>query len=195
MTKFEGIKRMVEGRMSKPRGGTSSVSSGKTDGAEAVPPTMKTELNRKSPVHLPAREIFNAPVIVFLTVCSKGRKPILADDETHALLLEAWRAAGAWLVGRYVIMSDHLHLFCAPTEHDSLPVTNWITFWKSYATRRWPKSADAPVWQRHFWDTQLRRSESYDQKWQYVVENPVRAGLVPKSEDWPCQGGMNILHW
>ena len=164
MTKFEGIKRMVEGRMSKPRGGTSSVSSGKTDGAEAVPPTMKTEL-------------------------------ILADDETHALLLEAWRAAGAWLVGRYVIMSDHLHLFCAPTEHDSLPVTNWITFWKSYATRRWSKSADAPVWQRHFWDTQLRRSESYDQKWQYVVENPVRAGLVPKSEDWPCQGGMNILHW
>ena len=96
---------------------------------------MKTDPNRKSPVHLPAREIFNAPVIVFLTVCSKGRKPILADNETHALLLEACRAAGAWVVGRYVIMPDHLHLFCAPTEHDSLPITNWITFWKSYATK------------------------------------------------------------
>jgi REP element-mobilizing transposase RayT len=99
---------------------------------------MKTELNRKSPVHLPAREIFDAPVIVFLTVCTKGRKPIFADNETHVLLLEAWRAAGAWPVGRYVIMPDHLHLFCAPAEHDSLPITSWITFWKSYATRRWP---------------------------------------------------------
>ena len=60
---------------------------------------MKTELNRKSPAHLPARDIFNAPVIVFLTVCTKGRKPILADNETHVLLLKAWRAAGAWLCG------------------------------------------------------------------------------------------------
>jgi putative transposase len=150
---------------------------------------MKTELNRKSPAHLPARDIFNAPVIVFLTVCTKGRKPILADNETHALLLEAWCAAGAWLVGRYVIKPDHLHLFCAPIEHDSLPITNWITFWKSYATRRWLNPEDLPIWQRHFWDRQLRRSESYDQKWQYVVENPVRAGLVARSEDWSFQGG------
>jgi len=156
---------------------------------------MKTEPNRKSPVHLPAREIFNAPVIVFLTVCTKGRKPILADNETHALLHEAWRAAGAWLVGRYVIMLDHLHLFCAPTEHDSLPITNWITLWKSYATRRWPNPGELPIWQRHFWDRQLRRSESYDEKWNYVVENPVRAGLVARSEDWPYQGEMNVLQW
>ena len=156
---------------------------------------MKTDPNRKSPVHLPAREIFNAPVIVFLTVCRKERKPILADAKAHGLLLEAWRAAGAWVVGRYVIMPDHLHLFCAPTEHDSLPITNWITFWKSYATRRWPNPRDLPIWQRHFWDRQLRRSESYDEKWNYVVENPVRAGLVARPEDWSFQGELNELRW
>src|SRR6059058_282346 len=97
--------------------------------------------------------------------------------------------------GRYVIMLDHLHLFCAPTEHDSLPITNWITLWKSYATRRWPNPGELPIWQRHFWDRQLRRSESYDEKWNYVVENPVRAGLVARSEDWPCQGEINVLQW
>ena len=37
---------------------------------------------------------------------------------------------------------------------------------------------DRPIWQRHFWDTQLRRGESYDQKWDYVMQNPVRAGLA-----------------
>ena len=53
----------------------------------------------------------------------------------------------------------------------------------SYGTQL-DNAVETPVWQRHFWDTQLRRSESYDQKWQYVVENPVRAGLVARSEDW-----------
>jgi len=46
-----------------------------------------------------------------------------------------------------------------------------------------------------FLDTQLRRGESYDAKWDYVVANPVRAGLVSKSEDWPYQGEMNVLTW
>ena len=42
---------------------------------------------------------------------------------------------------------------------------------------------------------QLRRAESYDQKWRYVIDNPVRAGLVEVTEDWPFQGEMNSLDW
>jgi len=52
-----------------------------------------------------------------------------------------------------------------------------------------------PIWQRDFWDTQLRKGENYDEKWQYVLENPVRAGLVKHSEDWPYQGELNVLEW
>jgi REP element-mobilizing transposase RayT len=63
------------------------------------------------------------------------------------------------------------------------------------SARHWPNPDHAPVWQRHFWDRQLRKSESYDQKWQYVIENPVRAGLVTKPEDWPYQGELNVLRW
>jgi len=39
-----------------------------------------------------------------------------------------------------------------------------------------------------FFDHLLRNDESYAQKWEYVRENPVRAGLVHCSEDWPYQG-------
>jgi putative transposase len=153
------------------------------------------EIGRKHPVHQPVYEQHNTPIIVYVTVCTKARKPILADDAACTLLLEAWRAAEAWLVGRYVIMPEHVHLFCAPAAYETLPLEGWMAFWKSYAARRWPRPSESPVWQRHFWDTQLRRSESYDQKWQYVVENPVRAGLVARSCDWPYQGEMNILQW
>ncbi len=48
---------------------------------------------------------------------------------------------------------------------------------------------------RDFWDTQLRKEESCAEKWLYVVENPVRAGLVTRSSDWPYQGEMHSLNW
>jgi len=153
------------------------------------------EIGRKHPIHLDVHDRRDAPIIVFLTVCTKGRKAILASSESHALLIDAWRAAKMWQVGRYVIMPDHIHLFCAPAESETQPLLQWVRYWKSSAARNWIESADSPIWQGHFWDTQLRRSESYDQKWNYVVENPVRAELVVKPEDWPYQGELNVLRW
>jgi putative transposase len=46
----------------------------------------------------------------------------------------------------------------------------------------------APFWQEGFFDHVLRSDESYSQKWNYVRENPVRAGLVKSVEEWPYQG-------
>jgi len=45
-----------------------------------------------------------------------------------------------------------------------------------------------PLWQPGFFDHILRNDESYTQKWEYVRENPVRAGLVSLADDWPYQG-------
>ncbi len=45
-----------------------------------------------------------------------------------------------------------------------------------------------PFWQKGFFDHILRSAESYDQKWDYVRQNPVRAGLVREAQDWPYQG-------
>jgi len=153
------------------------------------------EVGRKHPAHFPAIERFNTPIIIFLSVCTKGRKAILAPEETHRLLCAAWQTKPTWLLGRYVIMPDHVHLFCAPAAVNPQPLGKWVSFWKSNSARHWPRREDAPIWQRHFWDTQLRRSESYDEKWEYVVNNPVRAGLVGRAEDWLYQGELNILPW
>jgi putative transposase len=45
------------------------------------------------------------------------------------------------------------------------------------------------------WDTRLRRSESYTEKWNYIRENPLRKGLAARPEDWPYQGMFNVLPW
>ena len=55
---------------------------------------------------------------------------------------------------------------------------------KAVASEKNPKR----LWQRRFFDHVLRSDESYAQKWNYVRDNPVRAGLVAKAEDWPYAG-------
>ena len=86
-------------------------------------------------------------------------------------------------------MPDHVHFFAmAKTEAKSL--SNFIRDWKKWTTRRFDESgiAPAPIWQPEFFDHLLRSAKSYEAKWHYVRENPVRAGLATASEAWPHAG-------
>jgi putative transposase len=40
----------------------------------------------------------------------------------------------------------------------------------------------------------LRSSESYSGKWNYVRDNPVRAGLIASADDWPYFGTIEDLY-
>jgi len=150
---------------------------------------------RKRPVHLPVKEWSNRSNIVFVTICSKNRKPIFACEDVHALMVESWQLANHWLVGKYVIMPDHVHFFCAPGVVEYPSLKQWVKFWKTLVSKKWPRLEEQPVWQDNFWDTQLRRGDSYSAKWEYVRNNPVRAELVKRSEDWLFAGELNVLRW
>ena len=149
---------------------------------------------RNHPAHHPPIERINRPVIIFLTVCSDQRRKILADETVHAVLRDAWRSSKQWNVGRYVILPDHIHLFCSPAIREAENVASWATYWKRAVSRLLPEQLH-PIWQRDCWDTQLRGHESYGEKWAYVRDNPMRAGLVENVDDWPFQGELNILRW
>ena len=153
------------------------------------------EVGRRHPARLPLFEKDNLAQIVFVTVCTKERKRVLSSADAVAAILAGWREADHWLVGRYVVMPEHIHLFCAPARLDTLPLKRWVAFWKSRASGRWPRREEHPLWQQDCWDTQLRRSESYSQKWEYVRNNPVRHGYVAQPEEWRYQGELNVLQW
>ncbi|NBD37147.1 MAG: hypothetical protein GVY10_01080 [Verrucomicrobia bacterium] len=133
--------------------------------------------------------------IIFLTVCTKGRKCILATDASHHLLLQAWKKADNWTVGKYLIMPDHVHLFCSPSYFIHKSIQKWQGYWKYLVSRDWKDTTAKPLWQIGGWDRQLRGADSYAAKWRYVRENPVRAGLVTNAESWPYQGELNRLEW
>jgi REP-associated tyrosine transposase len=149
---------------------------------------------RGHPIHVSPIEAHNRSIIVFVTTCAAKRRPILASSSSHDAVVAAWQAAATWLVGRYVIMPDHIHLFCAPNAIDASSLERWMRYWKSVATRKMGRKS-GNVWQRHHWDRQLRSGESYEEKWEYVRNNPVRHGYVSKADDWPYQGELNELRW
>jgi len=134
----------------------------------------------------------DGPTIVFDTICTKDRIPWLANPTCHTLLCQVWVESSAWLVGRYVIMPDHIHLFAAPNVRN-IDFDSWVAYWK----RKFSLAAQNPSlrWQRDHWDRRMRSNESYAEKWDYVRNNPVRHGLVGNSDDWPYQGELNILTW
>ncbi|MCG8600635.1 MAG: transposase [Verrucomicrobiales bacterium] len=150
---------------------------------------------RKYPANQAWRSSLNHPAIVFVTVCTKGRRLLLATEAAHELLVSCWKEADLWRVGRYVILPDHIHMFVSPSGRDSPIVKAWVKYWKSQVSRRWPNAEQKPIWQRDVWDRQLRTSDSYQRKWNYVRSNPVRHELVERECDWPFQGELNKLDW
>ena len=84
-------------------------------------------------------------------------------------------------------MPDHIHLFVRGGADFNLG--RWIGPLKQALSRAAKLSRRiGRVWQEGFFDHVLRSDESYSQKWNYVRENPVRAGLVKSAEEWPYQG-------
>ncbi len=90
-----------------------------------------------------------------------------------------------------VVMPDHVHLIFAPqidrsrTKVYSLAeITNAIKGASSHAINKLLQQKGR-VWQPESFDHVLRSSESLQEKVEYVLQNPVRRGLVCRWSDYP----------
>ena len=92
-------------------------------------------------------------------------------------------------------MPDHLHAFVA-LDDEKIALANWMKSLKNSLSKTLrSRKVPVPHWQKTFFDHVLRSSESYSEKWEYVCENPVRAGLVQRADDWPFQGEIFSLEY
>jgi putative transposase len=132
----------------------------------------------------------------FITACTQNRRHILANASVHEGVPFGLQAPeyGAW-VGAYVLMPDHFHAFVA-IDDQKLSLSVWVKSLKNSISKTLRQNGiAAPHWQRAFFDHLLRSAESYTEKWYYVRENPVRAGLVSRWEDWPFRGEVFPLEY
>lgn len=88
-------------------------------------------------------------------------------------------------------MPDHVHMIFTPlTDYEDMEVFSLAQIMdaiKGASAHKINKrlSRRGTVWQAESFDHVLRSSESLDAKIQYVLENPVRRGLVRNWQDYP----------
>ncbi len=123
----------------------------------------------------------------FITICTANRRKILANPAVHARLRQFLVNTAShhdWWAGRYVLMPDHLHLLATPGLA-AVTLGAWIKSLKACVADREFK------WQTGFFDHALRSDESQSEKWEYIRNNPVRAGLVAEAEAWTFAGEID----
>ena len=126
-------------------------------------------------------------VIYFITICVAHRKPVLANNAAFSAFKRAVARLRHWKVLAAVVMPDHLHVVVRSRDRDA-KVGNF-----SGALKRWIREelGASWKWQPGCFDRPLRSDESLHEKWRYLQENPVRAGLVSNSGNWPYQIGLD----
>jgi len=123
----------------------------------------------------------------FVTIRAGSRGNTLANEAVHQRLHEFLLATAShhdWWASRYVLMPDHLHLFATPGL-GAVTLGAWIKALKACVADRQFR------WQTGFFDHALRGSESQSQKWEYIRQNPVRAGLTADADAWPFGGEID----
>jgi REP element-mobilizing transposase RayT len=134
--------------------------------------------------------------VYLVTVCVADRQAVLDNEALARAIAGALGRSAAvcgWHVGRYVVMPDHVHLFCAPGAN-ARTLSALVSSFKRGTTRAaWAAGWRGRLWQREFFDHLLRSDESYGAKWAYVRLNPVRAGLCQDPTEWLYQGELEVL--
>ncbi len=126
------------------------------------------------PPRIPVWLTWDQEVVYFLTFCVAKRQKVLANTRSFSAFKSAIARLMNWQIVAGVLMPDHVHLLIAPNDRE-LPVSN-----ASGAIKRWMHQELVTPWQ---WqpgccDRLLRSDESAEEKWQYIRENPTRAGRV-----------------
>jgi len=106
-----------------------------------------------------------------------------ADYQAYLYLLQEWAAAAHTDIWAYCLMPNHVHLVLVPTVEDGLRATLGETH-RRY-TRRINKREHCTghLWQERFHSFPMDEAHLMACV-RYIEQNPVRAGLVEKPQDW-----------
>jgi putative transposase len=121
------------------------------------------------------------------------------DEPCVSILREAFRYVlknHPFHIEAIVILPDHIHTIWTLPEGDSDYPTRWRLL-KSHFSHHFPNGQHSPVsssrsrkgelevWQRRYWEHQIRGEEDYARHVEYIHYNPVKHGLVQSVAEWP----------
>lgn len=137
----------------------------------------------------------------FFTVVTHRRQTILCDDTMRSALraaIESVRSTRPFTIDAWVLLPDHLHCIWTLPEGDADFSTRWMMIKRKVSlacaadyrrsdllTASKQKHRESTIWQRRFWEHQIRDDDDFAHHMNYLHFNPVKHGLVSKVMDWP----------
>ena len=147
------------------------------------------------------RRANQAGATYFFTVVTYQRRTFLCNDDVLLALrcaIDKTRAQYPFTIDAWVILPDHMHTIWTLPPDDADFAIRWQLI-KRYVTLACGaalhrpnlmtpskiKHRESTLWQRRYWEHQIRDDEDYAKHMDYVHFNPVKHGLVQSAVDWP----------
>jgi putative transposase len=118
----------------------------------------------------------------FITICAmpRGKNQLCLPTVGPEILraIHHYHERGRWFCHLAVLMPDHVHFLLSFQDIPSFarPIGEW---------KKWLVKRCNIDWQENFFDHRIRNKDQDRWKADYILYNPVRAGLVKSWEDWP----------
>ncbi len=135
----------------------------------------------------------------FFTVVSYHRRPILCDAVIRTALrdaIQSVRRMKPFAIDGWVLLPDHLHCIWTLPPDDTDFSQRWSqikhrvshTCGDRYRVRGSDaaiRRGESTIWQRRFWEHQIRSEVDMQRHMDYIHFNPVKHGQVATAADWP----------
>lgn len=114
----------------------------------------------------------------------------LANPDVSDLVFEAirYRDKKQYDLYAFCIMHNHVHLVCKLLNQDGTeyPLSRILQSLKAYTARKANKilNRSGQFWMRESYDRVIRTQDELERTINYVLYNPVKAGLVASWKDW-----------
>ena len=140
----------------------------------------------------------------FVTLCTHNRQnlfvleqsrvgndlcvvPFLQNEIIHKWIKETENKFQNIKFEKYVIMPDHLHFIVNIKErHIGRSLRDIMQFFKTMTTNDYIKNIkngnlkpfDKKIWQKSYYDHIIRNQDDYNEKWDYIENNPQKCDLT-----------------
>ena len=109
----------------------------------------------------------------------------LRRADVAGIVLDSWRHFDGerYDLVAWVIMPNHVHVAVRMREKS---LSDVVHGWKSFTARRINTllNRSGKVWQDDYWDRYIRDERHYAAAVAYIHDNPVKAGLALRAEEW-----------
>lgn len=142
-----------------------------------------TKITRRN---LPHWELNGSTYFITTTVHSEIGKPFLNPNLAELVISALNREdKKSYDLQAFVVMPDHVHIIIKPLFGKKLQeIMKTLKGSTAYQINKM-LNRTGKFWQSENFDHLIRDAIGLRQKWEYIKENPVKARLVGKAEDYP----------